>query len=82
MEANEDVVDLKVLLGKLQENCEAVFAPLGQSAAGDLDVDAVVAQHGPPADVLGPRQPGLDGQDPSPGGGSLLRDIQPIIRVK
>lgn len=60
VEANEDVVDLKVFLGKLEENCKTVFAPFGQSPTRDFDVDTVVIQHGSPADVFGIRQPGLD----------------------
>lgn len=64
VEANEDVVGVELLLRELEKNCEAVFAPLGQSPARDLDVEAAAAQHRSPVDVLGAREPGLDVQDP------------------
>ena len=37
-----------------------VLAPLGQSAAWDLNVEAAVAQHRSPVNVFGIREPGLD----------------------
>lgn len=60
VEANEDVVNMQLLLRKLQKNCEAVFAPLRQSTAWDLDVEAAAAQHRSPVNVFGICEPGLD----------------------
>lgn len=60
VEANEDVVSAELLLSKFKKNCEAVLAPLGQSAAWDLDVETAVAQHRSPVNVFGICEPGLD----------------------
>lgn len=64
VEANEDVVNMELLFSKLKKNCEAVFAPLGQSAARDLDVEAAVAQHRSPVNMFGLCEPGLDIKNP------------------
>lgn len=60
MEANEDVVSVELLLGKLEENCKTVFAPFGQRATRDLNVEAATAPHGSPGNVFGICEPGLD----------------------
>lgn len=60
VEANEDMVSMQLLLSKLEKNCKAVFAPLWQSSAWDLDVEAATAQHCSPVDVFGICEPGLD----------------------
>lgn len=60
VEANEDMVSVELLLSKFEKNCKAVLAPLGQSAAWDLDVEAAIAQHRSPVNVFGICEPGLD----------------------
>lgn len=63
VEADEDIVGVELLLSKLEKNCETVLAPLGQSAAGDLDVQAAAAQHCSPVNVFRTCEPGLDVQN-------------------
>lgn len=60
MEANKDMVSMKLLFSKLKKNCKTVFAPLRQSASWDLDVEAVAAPHCSPVNVFGICEPGLD----------------------
>lgn len=60
VEANEDMVNMQLLLSKLKNNCKAVFAPLWQSTAWDLNVEAAAAQHCSPVNVFGICEPGLD----------------------
>lgn len=60
VEANEDMVSMQLLLRKLEKNCKAVFAPLRQSTAWDLNVEAAAAQHRSPVNMFGFCEPGLD----------------------
>lgn len=60
VEANEDMVSMQLLLCKLEKNCKAVFAPLWQSSAWDLNVEAAAAQHCSPVNLFGICEPGLD----------------------
>lgn len=60
METNEHMVSVQLLLSKLEKNCKAVFAPLGQRASRDLDVETAVTQHRSPVDMFGVCEPGLD----------------------
>lgn len=82
-ETDEDVLDLQLLLGKLQQHREAVLAPLGQRSPWDLDVEAASAQHCSPVDGPGLGEAGLDMENPRLAVARwLLGHIQPIIRVQ
>lgn len=52
VETDEDVIHLKLLLCKFQQNSEAIFAPVGECAGRDLDVQVVIVEHGSPVHLL------------------------------